>query len=169
MKQIHESVHTARRYASCRRLSVRLSDRHKPVLCRNDWTKWATNRAGFWHGGSLPPIPYCVLRKFGYVQKRGYFLLGLCPIALSTRSSATADEPRDAMCQLLHNSLGTTCTTNPEQIEVMELVGCSLPTYDKLVNSATTRSAVPGVITKLAVGEIVDHTNKPTTCCGEIF
>jgi len=102
-------------------------------------------------------------------KKRGYFLLGLCPIALSTRSSATADEPRDAMCQLLHNSLGTTCTTNPEQIEVMELVGCSLPTYNKLVNSAATRSAVLGVIHKLAVDEFVDHTNKPTTCCGEIF
>jgi len=146
-------------------LSVCPTVRHKPVLCRNDWT----NRAGFWHGGSLPSIPYCVLRKFGYVKKRGYFLLGLCPIALSTRSSATADEPRDAMCQLLHNSLGTTCTTNPEQIEVMELVGCSLPTYNKLVNSAATRSDVLGVIHKLAVDEFVDHTNKPTTCCGEIF
>ena len=37
-----------------------------------------------------------------------------------TRSSATADALRDAMCQskscqLLHNSIGTTCTTNPEQ------------------------------------------------------
>ena len=73
------------------------------------------------------------------------------------------------MCQLLHNSLGTTCTTNPEQIEVMELVGCSLPTYNKLVNSAARRSAVLGVIHKLAVDEFVDHTNKPTTCCGEIF
>jgi len=38
---------------------------HKPVLCRNDWT----NRAGFWHGGYLPPIPHCVIRKFGYIRK----------------------------------------------------------------------------------------------------
>jgi len=40
----------ARRYASAvfAELSscVRLSVRHKPVSCRNDWT----NRAGFWHG-----------------------------------------------------------------------------------------------------------------------
>jgi len=26
-------------------------------------------------------------------------------------------------CQLLHNSVGTTCMTNPEQIEIMELEG----------------------------------------------
>ena len=29
--------------------------RHKPVLCWND----CMNRAGFWHGGFLPPIPHC--------------------------------------------------------------------------------------------------------------
>jgi len=49
-------------------------------------------------------------------------------LSVQTRSSATADGPRDAMyqsksCRLLHNSVGTTCTgtTSPEQIEVMEL------------------------------------------------
>jgi len=69
---------TARRYASavyavvvCLSvwLSVRSSVRHKPVLYRNDWT----NRAGFWYGGFLPPIPHCVLKTFGYLQKLGYF------------------------------------------------------------------------------------------------
>ena len=35
-------------------------------------------------------------------------------------------------CQLLYDSLGTSCTTNPEQIEVMELNGCSRPTCNKL-------------------------------------
>ena len=45
-------------------------------------------------------------------------------------------------CQLLHNIVGTTCTTNPEQIEVIELEGYSRPTYNKLVHSATTRLTV---------------------------
>ena len=56
-------------------LSVCLSVSHKPVLCLNDWT----NRAGFWHDGFLPPIPHCVLRKFGCINKLGYFHLELCP------------------------------------------------------------------------------------------
>ena len=58
-------------------------------------------------------------------------------------------------------SLRTTCTASPEQIEVMELVAYSRPTYNKLVHSATTRSTVVRVIHKLSV------TNTPTTCCGE--
>ena len=74
------------------------------------------------------------------------------------RSSATADGPRDAMCQskscqLLHNSVGTTCTTSPEQMEVMESEGYSRPTYNKLLHSATTRSTVVGVIHKLTVDD----------------
>ena len=36
-------------------LSVCLSVRHKPVLYRNGWT----DRAGFWHGSFVPPIPRC--------------------------------------------------------------------------------------------------------------
>ena len=45
-----------------------------------------------------------------------------------TRSSAIAQEPRDASCQLKSsqlpsNSAETTCTTSPEQIEVMKLEG----------------------------------------------
>jgi len=46
----------------------------------------------------------------------------------STRSSAIAEGPRDASCQLKtcqlpRNSAETTCTTTPEQIEVMKLEG----------------------------------------------
>jgi len=41
---------------------------HKPVLNRND--DWR-NLAGFWHGGFLPPIPHCIIRKFGYLKKLG--------------------------------------------------------------------------------------------------
>ena len=29
--------------------------------------------------GFLPPIPYCVVRKSGYLQNHGYFPQGLCP------------------------------------------------------------------------------------------
>jgi len=34
-------------------------------------------------------------------------------------------------CQLLHNSVGTSCATNPEQLEVTELEGYSRPTCKK--------------------------------------
>ena len=49
------------------------------------------------------------------------------PISL-TRSSAIAEGPRDVSCQLKScqlpcNSAETTCTTSPEQIEVMKLEG----------------------------------------------
>jgi len=47
---------------------------HKPVLFRNDWT----TRAAFWHGGFLLPVPHCVVKKFAYLQKLGYFHLELC-------------------------------------------------------------------------------------------
>jgi len=45
-----------------------------------------------------------------------------------TRSSAIAEGPRDASCQLKSyqlpcNGAETTCTTSPEQIEVMKLEG----------------------------------------------
>jgi len=50
-----------------------------------------------------------------------------------------------------------------------ELESYSRPTYNKFVHSATTRSTVVGVIHKLTIGEFVDRTNTPTTCCGEIF
>ena len=51
--------------SSCVCLSIHPSVCHKPVFYRNDWT----NRAGFWHGGFLPPIPHCVVRKFCYFWK----------------------------------------------------------------------------------------------------
>ena len=70
---------TARRYASavfavivCP--SVCPSVRHEPVLYQKNWT----NRAGFWHGGFLTPIPLCAVKKFGYLQKLRNFSLELC-------------------------------------------------------------------------------------------
>jgi len=50
---------------------------------------------------------------------------------------------------LLHNNVGTSCTTSPEQIKVMELEGYSRPVYNKRMHSAMTRSTIVGVIHKL--------------------
>jgi len=49
---------------------------------------------------------------------------------LFTRSSAIAEGPRDASCQLKscqlpRNSTETTCAASPEEIEVMKLEGYS--------------------------------------------
>ena len=63
-----------------------------------------------------------------------------------TRSSAIAEGPRDPSfqlksCQLLRNSAETTCTTSPEQIEVMKLEDYRGPMCNKLVHSTVTRSS----------------------------
>jgi len=49
--------------------------RRREVLYRND----RTNRAAFWHGGFLPPIPDCFVRTLGYLQKLRHFSLKLYP------------------------------------------------------------------------------------------
>jgi len=63
-----------------------------------------------------------------------------------TRSSAIAEGPRDASCQLKscqlpRNSAETTSTTSPEQIEVMKLEGYSGTMCNKHVHSAMMRSS----------------------------
>jgi len=89
----------------------------------------------FWHGSF---VPHCV-----------------------TRSSATAEGPRDASCQLKScqlpsNSAETTCTTtSPEQIEVMKLEGYGGSMCNKHVHSTMTRS----IHFHCLIGVI----NKPTT------
>jgi len=60
-----------------------------------------------------------------------------------TRSSAIANGPCDASCQLKScqlpsNSAETTCTTSPEQIEVMKLEGSGGPMCSKHVHSTVT-------------------------------
>jgi len=81
----------------------------------------------------------------------------------STRSSAIAEGPRDASCQLKscqlpRNSTETTCTTSPEQMEVMKLEGYSGPMCNKHVHSTMTRSSrfhCPiGVINKPTTDEL---------------
>ena len=62
---------------------------------------------------------------------------------VKTRISGIAEGPRDASCQLKscqlpRNSAETTCTTSPEQIEVMKLEGYSGPMCNKHVHSTMT-------------------------------
>ena len=93
------------------------------------------------------------------------------------KSSAIAEEPRDASCQLKscqlpRNSAETTFTTSPEEIEVTKLEGYSGPMCNKHVHSTMTRSScfhcLIGVINKPTTC-VVDITCIPTTCCGKIF
>ena len=82
---------------------------------------------------------------------------------MHTRSSAIAEGPRDASCQLKscqlpRNSAETTCTTSPEQIEVMKLEGYSGSMCNKHMHSIMTRSSrfhCPiGVINKPTTDEL---------------
>ena len=96
-------------------------------------------------------------------------LKSLCPIRdypgkpvpkKVTRSSAIAECPRDASCQLKscqlpRNSAETTCTTNSEQIDVMKLKRYSKAMCNKHVHSTMTRLSR----FRCPVGAI----NKPTT------
>ena len=90
-----------------------------------------------------------------------------------TRTTTTTRRTarRDVSAKILHrtNSVGTTCTTTPEQTEGMLLEDYCRPTYNKLSHSVTTRSTVVGAIHKLTVGEFVDHTNTLMPCCGKNF
>jgi len=65
---------------------------------------------------------------------------GILWLEYLTRSSAIAEGPRDASCQLKscqlpRNTAETTSTTSPEQIEVMKLEGYSGPMWNKHVHS----------------------------------
>ena len=80
-----------------------------------------------------------------------------------TRSSAIAEGPRYASCQL-HScqlpriSTETTCTTSPEQIEVMKLEAYGGPMCNKHVHLTVTRSSrfycLIGVINKSTTVEL---------------
>jgi len=81
----------------------------------------------------------------------------------TTRSSAIAEGPHNASCQLKsrqlpRNSAETTCTTSPEQIEVMKLEDYRWPMCNKHVHSTMTRSSCfrcpVGVINKPTTGEL---------------
>ena len=82
---------------------------------------------------------------------------------LLTRSSAIAEGPRDASCQLKScqlscNSAETTCTTSPEEIEVMNLQRYGGPMCNQRVHSTMTRSrrfhCPVGVINKPPTDEL---------------
>jgi len=97
---------------------------------------------------------------------------------ISTRSSAIAEGPRDASCQLKscplpRNSAETTCTTSPDQTDGMKLEGYSGAMFNKHVHSTMTQSSrfhcSIGVINKPTTDELLIITCIPTTCNGEIF
>jgi len=55
-----------------------------PSVRPSDTTRYCIETTGrielvSWHVLFFPPIPLCVIRKYGYLQKLGYFFLGLCP------------------------------------------------------------------------------------------
>ena len=101
-------------------------------------------------------------------------------VVVLTRSSAIAEGPRDASCQLKscqlpRNSAETTCTTSPEQIEVMKLevkVGrcvvniCTQPTRSSrfhcligVINKPTTvELCISPVCRRLAVAKFSKST-----------
>jgi len=91
-----------------------------------------------------------------------------------TRSSAIAEGPHDASCQLkscqlpCRNYLYKKSRTNRS-----DEVGGLEAMCKKHVHSTTTRSSLFHcpivVINKLTYGRVVDITCTPTTCCGEIF
>jgi len=76
-------------------------------------------------------------------------------------------------CQLPRNSAETTCTTSPEQIEVMKLEGYSGSMCNKHVHSTMMRPSrfrcLIGVINKPTTVELCISHVIPTTCCGQIF
>ena len=73
-------------------------------------------------GNFWPPSPRSqIVKKLNFKNPRRR------TAAILTTSSAIAEGPHDASCQLKscqsRNSAETTCTTSPEQIEVMKLEG----------------------------------------------
>jgi len=143
---------------------------------------WSTCRGDIFLAQSLRQSS---TRKYPYFCRYPNFLIIQCRISrrkppYQTRSLAIADGPRDASCQLkscqlLRNSVETTCTTSSEQIQVMKLEGYSGRMCTKYVHSTMTRSSrfhcPVGVINKPTTGElwISPVYPVPTTCCGEIF
>jgi len=92
--------------------------------------------------------------------------------AIKTRSSAIAEGPRDASCQLKscqlpRNSAGTTCTTSPEQIELIKLEDYSGTMCNKHVHLSVMRSSSfycpMGVTNKQTTDRVVDILCIPTT------
>jgi len=106
----------------CRRVSVCPSVCHKPVLYGNDWT----NRAFFWRGGFLPPIPHCIVRNLG-ISKIGYFLWNFFPNS-GLRIFATASR---SGCQQKSSSSST-----------VELVDDAYTTIDESWLFTTSRPTV---------------------------
>ena len=118
-----------------------------------------------WHDNSVPGLGLCgVGKKWTVFEPNNLLACISADWCLNwTRSSPITEGPRDVSCQLKscqlpHNSAETTCTTSPEQIEVMKLEGYSGPMCNKHVDSTMTRSShfhcPVGVINKPTTGEL---------------
>ena len=85
------------------------------------------------------------------------------------KNTTTADGPRDAMCisgnlvNCCATTIGTSCTTNREQIEAIEIGGYSRLTCDELHVCVQRLRAIH----KLDRRRFLSTT--PSTCHGEIF
>ena len=51
-------------------------------------SKWRDELSCFCHGGFLPPVPHCVMRKFGYIEKIRVLLCGTLPQTLDLENFA---------------------------------------------------------------------------------
>ena len=85
---------------------------------------------------------YSVVRIRPSAREYAFYVL----FRLQTRSSAIAEGPHDASCQLKpcqlpRNSAETTCTTSPGQIKGMKLEDYSGTICNKHVHSTVTRSS----------------------------
>ena len=72
------------------------------------------------------PEPYARQSSMGYLYLTFIIIIIIIIIIKATRSSAIAEGPRDASCQLKscqlpRNSAETTYTTSPDQIDGMKL------------------------------------------------
>ena len=155
-RTVHSSVRMACMLNSCQALHLQLHE------IKTEEGKYAVDFY-FCYYFLLTPVlscrgmkKLCCAIQEGTKTKLEWILL----LLLHTKSSAIAEGPRDASCQLKscqlpRNSAETTCMTSPEQIEVMKLKCYSKAMYNKHVHSTMTRSSR----FHCPVGVI----NKPTT------
>jgi len=129
-----------------------------------NWNDW-TNPAGFWHRSFLPSILHCLIRKFGYLQKLGYFPLEHYPklwtwiwprqvdlIVNKTRSSL--------LLTPIRQSRSHGCLLQLQPSNCTALTGCGFvvpPVYT--VDKITTDSVLHGSSVVAEVTAEIYHSN----------
>jgi len=89
------------------------------------------------------------------------------PVPKTTRSSATVDGPRDALSFKILSTVDTSCTTNPQEVAVIELEGYSWSTCNKQPRLIDCRIGVVNKLDRRRRRRILLTTW--STYCGEIF